>query len=113
MNDAQIAAADTSRLSGSETDDALWFKDAVIYQLNVKSFLDSNDDGIGDFAGLTSKLGYIRDLGVNTICLRPFYPSPLKNDGYDIAEYTNIHPQFGTLDDFRAMLAEAHRLGLK
>ena len=94
-------------------DDPLWYKDAVIYQLNVKSFFDSNDDGIGDFPGLTSKLGYIRDLGVNTIWLMPFYPSPLKDDGYDIAEYTNIHPQFGTLDDFRAMLIEAHRLGLK
>jgi maltose alpha-D-glucosyltransferase/alpha-amylase len=99
--------------SGLSVDDPLWYKDAVIYQLNVKSFLDSNDDGIGDFAGLTSKLGYIRDLGVNTIWLMPFYPSPLKDDGYDIAEYTNIHPQFGTLDDFRTMLAEAHRLGLK
>ncbi len=67
--------------------DALWYKDAVIYQLNVKSFFDSNDDGIGDFQGLTSKLGYIRDLGVNTIWLMPFYPSPLKDDGYDIADY--------------------------
>ncbi len=94
-------------------DDALWYKDAVIYQLNVKSFVDSNDDGIGDFPGLTSKLGYIRDLGVNTIWLMPFYPSPLKDDGYDIADYKNIHPQYGTLDDFKAMLREAHRLGLK
>jgi maltose alpha-D-glucosyltransferase/alpha-amylase len=113
MNDAQAAAADPAALAGSETDDALWYKDAVIYQLNVKSFLDSNDDGIGDFQGLTSKLGYIRDLGVNTIWLMPFYPSPLKDDGYDIADYENIHPQFGTLDDFRTMLREAHRLGLK
>jgi maltose alpha-D-glucosyltransferase/alpha-amylase len=112
MNDAQ-PAAEPAALSGLETDDALWYKDAVIYQLNVKSFLDSNDDGIGDFPGLTSKLGYIRDLGVNTIWLMPFYPSPLKDDGYDIADYENIHPQFGTLDDFRTMLREAHRLGLK
>ena len=79
----------------------------------MKSFFDSNDDGIGDFPGLTSKLGYIRDLGVNTIWLMPFYPSPLKDDGYDIADYQNVHPQYGTLDDFRAMLREAHRLGLK
>ncbi len=93
--------------------DAVWYKDAVIYQLNVKSFFDSNDDGIGDFHGLTSNLGYIRDLGVNTIWLMPFYPSPLKDDGYDIADYLNVHPQFGSLDDFRAMLREAHRLGLK
>src|SRR5580693_6081570 len=112
MNDAQ-PAADPAALSGPETDDALWYKDAVIYQINVKSFLDSNDDGIGDFPGLTSKLGYIRDLGVNTIWLMPFYPSPLKDDGYDIADYKNIHPPYGTLDDFRTMLREAHRLGLK
>ena len=79
----------------------------------MKSFFDSNDDGIGDFPGLTSKLDYIRDLGVNTIWLMPFYPSPLKDDGYDIADYENVHPQYGTLDDFRAMLREAHRLGLK
>jgi maltose alpha-D-glucosyltransferase / alpha-amylase len=113
MNDAQTVAADTAAVSAAETEDALWYKDAVIYQLNVKSFLDSNDDGIGDFPGLTSKLGYIRDLGVNTIWLMPFYPSPLKDDGYDIADYESIHPQYGTLDDFRAMLREAHRLGLK
>ena len=93
-------------------DDPLWYKDAVIYQVNVKSFFDSNDDGIGDFKGLTSKLEYIRDLGVNTIWLMPFYPSPLKDDGYDIADYQNVPPQFGTLDDFRAMLREAHRLEL-
>jgi len=113
MNDAETVAADVAAVPAADTDDALWYKDAVIYQLNVKSFLDSNDDGIGDFPGLTSKLGYIRDLGVNTIWLMPFYPSPLKDDGYDIADYENIHPQYGTLDDFRTMLREAHRLGLK
>jgi maltose alpha-D-glucosyltransferase/alpha-amylase len=114
MSDAQSPALDATHApSGLHGDDPLWYKDAVIYQLNVKSFYDSNSDGIGDFPGLTSKLGYIRDLGVNTIWLMPFYPSPLKDDGYDIADYTNIHPQFGTLEDFRAMLAEAHRLGLK
>jgi len=112
MNDVQAPAADATA-SGLDTDDPLWYKDAVIYQVNVKSFFDSNDDGIGDFKGLTSKLEYIRDLGVNTIWLMPFYPSPLKDDGYDIADYQNVHPQFGTLDDFRAMLREAHRLGLK
>ena len=104
---------DTAPQTGIGADDALWYKDAVIYQVNVKSFFDSNDDGIGDFKGLTSKLEYIRDLGVNTIWLMPFYPSPLKDDGYDIADYQNVHPQFGTLDDFRAMLREAHRLELK
>jgi maltose alpha-D-glucosyltransferase/alpha-amylase len=113
MNDVQSPPLESAAASGLVVDDPLWYKDAVIYQLNVKSFFDSNDDGIGDFRGLTSKLGYIRDLGVNTIWLMPFYPSPLRDDGYDIAEYTNIHPQYGTLDDFKAMLLEAHRLGLK
>jgi maltose alpha-D-glucosyltransferase/alpha-amylase len=113
MNDVKSAAIDPAALSGLQPQDALWYKDAVIYQLNVKSFFDSNDDGIGDFKGLTSKLEYIRDLGVNTIWLMPFYPSPLKDDGYDISDYQNVHPQYGTLDDFRAMLHEAHRLGLK
>ena len=113
MNDAAPPALDPTTLSGLDVDDPLWYKDAVIYQLNLKAFLDSNDDGIGDFQGLTSKLGYIRDLGVNTIWLMPFYPSPLKDDGYDIADYKNVHPQYGTLDDFRTMLREAHRLGLK
>jgi maltose alpha-D-glucosyltransferase / alpha-amylase len=115
MNDAKTAAPalEPAASSGLMPSDALWYKDAVIYQLNVKSFFDSNDDGIGDFKGLTSKLEYIRDLGVNTIWLMPFYPSPLKDDGYDISDYQNVHPQFGTLDDFRSMLHEAHRLGLK
>jgi len=113
MNDVKTAAPDPAVLSGLEPHDALWYKDAVIYQLNVKSFFDSNDDGIGDFKGLTSKLDYIRDLGVNTIWLMPFYPSPLKDDGYDISDYKNVHPHYGTLEDFRAMMHEAHRLGLK
>jgi maltose alpha-D-glucosyltransferase/alpha-amylase len=113
MNQAITPAADSAAFAGPVVDEALWYKDAVIYQVNVKSFFDSNDDGIGDFKGLTSKLEYIRDLGVNTIWLMPFYPSPLKDDGYDISDYKNVHPQFGTLDDFRVMLREAHRLGLK
>jgi maltose alpha-D-glucosyltransferase/alpha-amylase len=94
-------------------EDALWYKDAVIYELHVKAFYDSNDDGIGDFRGLTSKLPYLRDLGVNTIWLLPFYPSPLKDDGYDVSDYHNVHPQYGTRADFRAMLREAHRCGLR
>ena len=113
MNDVTPAASDTPSPTGLDGNDPLWYKDAVIYQLNVKAFLDSNDDGCGDFKGLTSKLGYIRDLGVNTVWLMPFYPSPLRDDGYDIADYLNVHPQYGTLDDFRDMLTEAHRLGLK
>jgi maltose alpha-D-glucosyltransferase / alpha-amylase len=113
MNDVKPSVLDPVALPGLGAQDAFWYKDAVIYQVNVKAFFDSNDDGIGDFKGLTSKLEYIKDLGVNTLWLMPFYPSPLKDDGYDVADYLNIHPQFGTLDDFRAMLAEAHRLGLK
>jgi len=93
--------------------DALWYKDAVIYQLHVKAFFDSNDDGIGDFRGLTSKLEYVRDLGVDTIWLMPFYPSPLKDDGYDVADYHNVHPQYGTRHDFRHFVREAHHLGLR
>jgi len=94
-------------------DAALWYKDAVIYQLNVKAFFDSDGDGYGDFKGVASKLDYVKDLGVNTIWLMPFYPSPLKDDGYDISNYLDIHPPYGTLDDFRFMLDEAHRRGLK
>src|ERR1700676_4394407 len=93
MNDVQVTALDTVPVAGISADDALWYKDAVIYQVNVKSFFDSNDDGIGDFKGLTSKLEYIRDLGVNTIWLMPFYPSPLKDDGYDISDFQNLHPK--------------------
>ena len=95
------------------TDEALWYKDAVIYQVNVKAYFDSNDDGVGDFRGLASKLDYIKELGVNTLWLMPFYPSPLRDDGYDISEYENVHPQYGTLDDFRLMLDEAHKRDLK
>jgi len=94
-------------------DTALWYKDAVIYQVHVKAFLDSNGDGIGDFQGLTSKLDYIQELGVSAVWLLPFYPSPLKDDGYDISDYRNVHPQYGTREDFRDFLAEAHRRGLK
>ncbi|MBM0104537.1 maltose alpha-D-glucosyltransferase [Steroidobacter sp. S1-65] len=95
------------------TDDPLWYKDAIIYQMHVKAFHDANGDGMGDFAGLTQKLDYIQELGVNTIWLLPFYPSPLRDDGYDIAEYTNVHPDYGTLEDFRQFIDEAHRRGLK
>ncbi|MEO7127268.1 MAG: maltose alpha-D-glucosyltransferase, partial [Rhodoferax sp.] len=93
--------------------DPLWYRDAVIYQLNVKAFFDSNDDGIGDFKGVASKLDYIKDLGVNTIWLMPFYPSPMRDDGYDISQYDGVYEQYGTLDDFRAMLDEAHKRGIK
>ncbi|HEU4460348.1 MAG TPA: maltose alpha-D-glucosyltransferase [Methylibium sp.] len=95
------------------SDAALWYMDAVIYQLNVKAFFDSNDDGMGDFRGVAAKLDYVKELGVNTIWLMPFYPSPLRDDGYDIAGYDDVHPQYGTLDDFKLMLAEAHKRDLK
>ena len=80
--------------------DALWYQDAVIYQLHVKTFFDSNNDGFGDFHGLMQKLDYIQDLGVSAIWLQPFYPSPLKDDGYDVADYHNVHALFGTIADF-------------
>jgi maltose alpha-D-glucosyltransferase/alpha-amylase len=98
---------------GRPTTDALWYKDAVIYEVHVRAFCDSNDDGIGDFAGLTRKLDYIQSLGVNTIWLLPFYPSPQKDDGYDISDYHGIHPSYGTRADFRHFVREAHRRGLR
>jgi len=91
----------------------LWYKDAIIYELHVKSYCDSDADGIGDFPGLTSKLDYLQDLGVTAIWLLPFYPSPLRDDGYDIADYYTVHPSYGTLDDFRTFLDEAHARGLR
>jgi maltose alpha-D-glucosyltransferase/alpha-amylase len=93
--------------------DPLWYKDAVIYQLHVKSFCDSNADGVGDFNGLTSKLDYLQALGVDCLWLLPMYPSPFRDDGYDIADYRSIHPAYGTLDDFRRFLEAAHARGLR
>ncbi|MBV9913939.1 MAG: maltose alpha-D-glucosyltransferase [Sinobacteraceae bacterium] len=93
--------------------DPLWYRDAVIYEVHVRAFFDSNNDGVGDFGGLSQKLDYIQDLGVNTIWLLPFYPSPGKDDGYDISDYHNIHPQYGTREDFRTFVREAHRRGLR
>ncbi|TMJ82933.1 MAG: maltose alpha-D-glucosyltransferase [Alphaproteobacteria bacterium] len=93
--------------------DELWFKDAIIYQLHVKAFADSNNDGIGDFAGLTGKLDYLEDLGVTAIWLLPFYPSPGRDDGYDISDYRTINPDFGTMADFRRFMQEAKRRKLR
>ena len=90
------------------TFDPLWYKDAVIYETHVKAFHDANGDGIGDFQGLTEKLDYLEALGVTCLWLLPFFPSPLRDDGYDIADYRSIHPSYGTLDDFRHFLEEAH-----
>jgi maltose alpha-D-glucosyltransferase/alpha-amylase len=93
--------------------DALWYKDAIIYELHVKSFHDDDGDGIGDFKGLTKKLDYLQDLGVTAVWLLPFYPSPLRDDGYDISDYYSINPQYGTLNDLREFLKEAHARGLR
>ena len=93
--------------------DPLWYKDAIIYEVHVRSFYDSVDDGMGDFPGLTQKLDYIQDLGVTAIWVLPFCPSPWKDDGYDIADYTSVHPAYGTLRDFETFLREAHRRGLR
>lgn len=93
--------------------DQRWYKDAIIYQVHVKSFFDSNDDGIGDFPGLISKLDYIAELGVDTIWLLPFYPSPRRDDGYDIAEYMAVHPDYGSIEDFEHLVAHAHARGIR
>jgi maltose alpha-D-glucosyltransferase/alpha-amylase len=93
--------------------DPLWYKDAIIYELHVRAFYDSDGDGVGDFRGLTEKLDYLQDLGVTAIWLLPFYPSPLKDDGYDMSDYTGVHPDYGTLRDFQMFLREAHRRGLR
>jgi len=90
-----------------------WYKDAIIYELHVRAFQDSDGDGIGDFRGLTSRLDYLQDLGVTAIWLLPFYPSPLRDDGYDIADYTAVHPDYGTMADFRRFVTEAHKRDLR
>ena len=91
----------------------LWYKDAVIYELHVRAFYDSDGDGAGEFKGLTYKLDYLKDLGVSAVWLLPFYPSPWRDDGYDISDYTGVHPAYGTLDDFKTFLAEAHRRDIR
>jgi maltose alpha-D-glucosyltransferase / alpha-amylase len=95
------------------TTDDLWYKDAIFYELQVKSFYDSNADGIGDFRGLIEKLDYLQELGINCVWVTPFYPSPLKDDGYDIADYYGVHPDYGTLQDVKQFVREAHRRNLK
>lgn len=94
-------------------EDPLWFKDAIIYEVHVKSFKDGNEDGMGDFKGLMKKLPYLEDLGITAVWLLPFYPSPLKDDGYDIADYFNVNPDYGTVKDFRELVKEAHRRGIR
>ena len=108
-----MSSADTEDMSSIDPNDReltafdgdeLWYKDAIIYQLHVKAFADSNNDGIGDFAGLTDKLGYLQELGVTALWLLPFYPSPGRDDGYDIADYGAINPDFGTMKDFKRFI---------
>src|SRR5262245_51413055 len=94
-------------------DDPLWYKNAIIYQVHVRAFADSNADGIGDFAGLTSKLDYLQELGVTAVWVMPFYPSPLKDDGYDIADYNTVNPIYGDVADVKELVREAHRRGMR
>src|SRR3954464_14589019 len=106
----QLASIATAQFADA---DSLWYRDAIIYQLHVKAFADSNHDGIGDFPGLTEKLDYLQELGITAIWLLPFYPSPLKDDGYDIADYYSINPIYGPLKDLKVFLQEAHRRHLR
>jgi maltose alpha-D-glucosyltransferase/alpha-amylase len=108
-----VDATSTLKAERQLDQDELWFKDAIIYQLHVKAFADSNNDGIGDFVGLTEKLDYLQELGVTALWLLPFYPSPGRDDGYDIADYRNVNPDFGTMKDFRRFMQEAKRRKLK
>jgi maltose alpha-D-glucosyltransferase/alpha-amylase len=105
--------APLTKSTNNAAEDATWYKDAIIYQLHVKAFADSNDDGVGDFAGLTERLDYLQDLGVTALWLLPFYPSPGRDDGYDIADYGRINPDFGTMKEFRRFMVEAKRRGLR
>jgi maltose alpha-D-glucosyltransferase/alpha-amylase len=111
MNDQSVPG--TLLTTVSTSDDPYWYKDAVIYQLHVKSFFDANNDGIGDFAGLMQKLDHIADLGVTAIWLLPFYPSPRRDDGYDIAEFNDVSPDYGTMEEVRAFIAAAHERGIR
>jgi maltose alpha-D-glucosyltransferase/alpha-amylase len=114
---AEEAAAEPGRAglphAGIERGQHDWYKDAVIYQLHIKAFYDSTGDGIGDFAGLMQRLDYVESLGVNVIWILPFYPSPQRDDGYDIAHYRSINPAYGDMRDFRRFVAEAHRRGIR
>ncbi len=109
----RYASSTPSRNGEGVLAEPFWYKSGVIYEVHVRSFHDGNGDGCGDFRGLTEKLDYLKDLGVTAVWLLPFYPSPLKDDGYDIADYCDVHPQYGTLSDVKRFLREAHRRGLR
>jgi maltose alpha-D-glucosyltransferase/alpha-amylase len=104
---------DYGQASKPEQSEASWYKDAIIYEVPVRAFYDSDGNGVGDFQGLTEKLDYLQDLGVTALWLLPFYPSPLRDDGYDIADYTDVNPVYGTLRDFKTFLRQAHERGLR
>jgi maltose alpha-D-glucosyltransferase/alpha-amylase len=112
MNE-HVSIMPTDQSTGPDPEAADWYKDAIIYQLHVKTFADSNNDGIGDFAGLLAHLDYIEQLGVTALWLLPFYPSPLRDDGYDIADYRAINPSYGNMEDFDRLVAEAHKRGMR
>jgi maltose alpha-D-glucosyltransferase / alpha-amylase len=112
-NDVASPLGDSGAIARSLTSEALWYKDAIIYQLHVKAFFDADNDGIGDFEGLRHKLDYLQDLGITTLWLLPFYPSPLRDDGYDISDYRNINPSYGKMADFKAFIREAHRRNIR
>src|SRR5579872_2357847 len=105
--------AETMAPAAVADEDPLWYKDAVIYEAHVKSFFDSNQDGVGDFQGFTGKLDYLQSLGITCVWLLPFFPSPLRDDGYDISDYLNVHLSYGTLDDFKAFVQAAHSRHIK
>ncbi|MDX1567223.1 MAG: alpha-amylase family glycosyl hydrolase [Longimicrobiales bacterium] len=111
---SRARASRSVRMPGDEPEpDPQWYRDAIIYELHVRAFHDSDGDGIGDFRGLVQKLDYLESLGVTAIWILPFYPSPLRDDGYDIADYRDVHPSYGTLDDFKLFLDEAHKRGIR
>ena len=93
--------------------DPQWYRDAVVYQLHIRSYADGNGDGIGDLPGLIKHLDHLQDLGATAVWVLPFYPSPLRDGGYDIADYTGVNPEYGTMRDFRRFVAEAHKRGLR
>ena len=111
--DTEIPRESESVKKIASTTDPLWYKDAIIYEIHVRAFADSNNDGIGDFPGLLTRLDYLKDLGVTCIWLLPFFPSPLRDDGYDISNYNDVNPSYGTLSDFKAFLDAAHHRGLQ
>ena len=113
MSTLQPASNTMAKRAPVADTESLWYKDAVIYQLHVRTFCDSNNDGIGDFRGLMQKLDYLEYLGVDALWLMPFFPSPLRDDGYDISDYYSVHPNYGDLDDFKAFLKVAHERGIK